>query len=87
MMPLAINWTRFDRVRNDPSVGGAGGPRRVRSWTRKPEAAVISALIVQNSLWQPIEARGLSTGKFSRWGTLPSQGRRQSRSARPSVGK
>jgi maltose alpha-D-glucosyltransferase/alpha-amylase len=60
LMPLAINWTRIDRVRNDPNALAAvrRGPREGTLLDATAEAAFISALLARVRAGSTIEAEG-----------------------------
>jgi maltose alpha-D-glucosyltransferase / alpha-amylase len=60
LMPLAINWTRFDRARNDPNALAAvrRGPREGTLLDATADAAFISALLTKVHAGSTIETEG-----------------------------
>jgi maltose alpha-D-glucosyltransferase/alpha-amylase len=60
LMPLAINWTRFDRARNDPNALAAvrRGPREGTLLDATADAAFISTLIDRVRSASTLEAEG-----------------------------
>jgi maltose alpha-D-glucosyltransferase/alpha-amylase len=60
LMPLAINWTRFDRARNDPNALAAvrRGPREGTLLDATADPAFISALIAKVRAGNTIETEG-----------------------------
>jgi maltose alpha-D-glucosyltransferase / alpha-amylase len=60
LMPLAINWTRFDRARNDPNALAAvrRGPREGTLLDATADAAFISALLAKVHAGSTIETEG-----------------------------
>jgi maltose alpha-D-glucosyltransferase/alpha-amylase len=60
LMPLAINWTRFDRVRNDPNALAAvrRGPREGTLLDATADAAFISTLLAKVRAAASLEGEG-----------------------------
>jgi maltose alpha-D-glucosyltransferase/alpha-amylase len=60
LMPLAINWTRFDRARNDPNALAAvrRGPREGTLLDATADAAFISALLAKVRAGSTVETEG-----------------------------
>jgi maltose alpha-D-glucosyltransferase/alpha-amylase len=60
LMPLAINWTRFDRARNDPNALAAvrRGPREGTLLDATADASFISALLAKVRAGSTIETEG-----------------------------
>jgi maltose alpha-D-glucosyltransferase/alpha-amylase len=78
LMPLAINWTRFDRARNDPNALAAvrRGPREGTLLDATADPAFIAALVAKVRAGSSIETEGWrlefsAVGDFAQSEPLP----------------